>query len=87
LEIELATRTMMNAGSGGAVGPELLPGSVDQGWPQTGLTAGLLENPLKAAAAGPPLNELSVDHCAPQNVWRLNARGAGAGAPRDRLRR
>src|SRR4029453_8060789 len=67
-EIELATRTRTKAGSGGGGGGGPLPGSVDQLRPQAGLVIGLLAKPLKAAGAGPPLSELSFDHCAAQKV-------------------
>src|SRR6188508_2634771 len=59
---------MMKAGSGGAGGPELFPGSVDHRWPQAELLLGSFANPLKAAGAGPPFSALSIDHLAPQNV-------------------
>src|SRR5436309_7463210 len=57
----------MKAGSGPAGGGALLPGSVLQSVPQLGV-AGFRAKPLKAAGAGPPLNEFSFHHCGPQNV-------------------
>lgn len=66
--IELATITVINGGTllGGCA---LLPGELVHAPPQTG-GFGLVEpaKPLKLLGAGPPLNEFSLAHCAPQNV-------------------
>jgi hypothetical protein len=67
---ELVTITPINAGRGPSGGGELLPGSAPQTVPQLGVF-GLSAKPLKLRGAGPPPSELTLAHCAPQNMTEL----------------
>lgn len=86
LVIELETRVPMKDGSTSGGAP-LLPGPVVHVPPQLGgVLLKVFAKPLKLSGAGPPLNELSVDQFAPQNVTAVPLAASLspiAKAPRD----
>jgi len=67
---ELVTITAIIGGSDPAGGGDEFPGLALQPVPHAGVV-GALAKPLKLAGALPPVNELRLDHCAPQKVTDL----------------